>query len=84
MCADDDGILLLAGDGGDERRLVKARVFELLHGDGRVGGSDGLGFLEEPCGCVDASGRLVVTGIKAKQVSLWSMGLAEKHTRRTS
>lgn len=65
MCADDDSVLLLAGDGGDEGRLVEAGVFELLHSDGWVGGSDGLDFLEEPGGCFDAGGGLVVTGVKA-------------------
>lgn len=69
MCADDDGVLLLAGDGGDQGRLVEAGVFELLHGDGWVGGSDGLYFLEEPGGCVDAGSGLVVAGVKARQVS---------------
>lgn len=68
MCTDNDGILSLAGDGGDQGGLVEARVLELLHGDGCVGGSNGLDFVEEPVGGFDAGGGLVVASIKANRL----------------
>lgn len=61
--ADDDEVLVLAGDAGDDGGLVEASVLELLDGDGGVGGANLGDLLEEPGGGLGAGLGLAVTAL---------------------
>lgn len=70
VSANDDGLVGLAGDGGDDRVLLPG-MGEALGEDGGVGSSlldDAVDLLEDPVGGLQAVRGLVVSGVEAGQL----------------